>query len=214
MIPSHHHRPKGAPLNVATGSLRGLGGTSVFTSYNPSVIREIHGAVSERSNSAFSLGTDRDRESGYIEPVPSVSSVGQSIADKAAQSVLGTVIAGQKTIAQKVAEINAALRLKIQSQLAAGATVNVANPSDTNVPTIARPTPIQTPPATPTATINNTGTKTMSLDLGSLIGGLGSAYINARYSTPPPPTILPSAPIAATPAFSAYDTATDFWDHW
>ena len=38
------------------------------------------------------------------------------------------------------------------------------------------------------------GTQTMSLDLGNLLGTLGSSYIQARYGQPQPPTILPGAP--------------------
>jgi len=61
------------------------------------------------------------------------------------------------------------------------------------------------------------GTQTMSLDLGNLLGNLGSQYISARWGTPSaPPTIMPGAPygnqtivaqgpragIATTPAFA------------
>lgn len=43
------------------------------------------------------------------------------------------------------------------------------------------------------------GTQTMSLDLGNLLGTLGSSYIQARYGQPQPPTILPGAPYGNQP---------------
>ena len=44
------------------------------------------------------------------------------------------------------------------------------------------------------------GTQTMSLDLGNLLGTLGSSYIQARWGTPPPPpTIMPGAPYGNQP---------------
>ena len=54
------------------------------------------------------------------------------------------------------------------------------------------------------------GTQTMSLDLGNLLGTLGSQYISTRYGQPRPPAILqptivaqgPSAGIAPTPALA------------
>ena len=54
------------------------------------------------------------------------------------------------------------------------------------------------------------GTQTMSLDLGNLLGTLGSQYIETRYGQPRPPAILqptivaqgPAAGIAPTPALA------------
>jgi hypothetical protein len=44
------------------------------------------------------------------------------------------------------------------------------------------------------------GTQTMSLDLGNLLGNLGSQYISARWGTPSaPPTIMPGAPYGNQP---------------
>ena len=44
------------------------------------------------------------------------------------------------------------------------------------------------------------GTQTMSLDLGNLLGNLGSQYISARWGTPKPPTpIMPGAPYGNQP---------------
>ncbi len=44
------------------------------------------------------------------------------------------------------------------------------------------------------------GTNTMSLDLGNLLGNLGSQYISARWGTPSaPPTIMPGAPYGNQP---------------
>ena len=43
------------------------------------------------------------------------------------------------------------------------------------------------------------GTQTMSLDLGNLLGTLGSSYIQARYGQPQPPLILPGAPYGTPP---------------
>lgn len=54
------------------------------------------------------------------------------------------------------------------------------------------------------------GTQTMSLDLGNLLGTLGSQYISARYGQPPVPQVMaptfqaqgPAAGIAPTPALA------------
>lgn len=54
------------------------------------------------------------------------------------------------------------------------------------------------------------GTQTMSLDLGNLLGNLGSQYISARWGQPPTPQVMaptfqaqgPLAGLAATPALA------------
>ena len=54
------------------------------------------------------------------------------------------------------------------------------------------------------------GTQTMALDLGNLLGTLGSQYISARYGQPPVPQVMaptfqaqgPAAGIAPTPALA------------
>ena len=54
------------------------------------------------------------------------------------------------------------------------------------------------------------GTQTMSLDLGNLLGNLGSQYISARWGQPPVPQVMaptiqaqgPAAGIATTPALA------------
>lgn len=54
------------------------------------------------------------------------------------------------------------------------------------------------------------GTQTMSLDLGNLLGTLGSQYIQARYGQPPVPQVMaptfqaqgPAAGVAPTPALA------------
>lgn len=43
------------------------------------------------------------------------------------------------------------------------------------------------------------GTKTMSLDLGNLLGNLGSQYISARYGQPRPPAIMQPTIVAQGP---------------
>ena len=71
------------------------------------------------------------------------------------------------------------------------------------------------------------GTQTMSLDLGNLLGTLGSSYIQARYGQPQPPTILPGAPygnqtivaqgpragVAATPVDTLYEMGKDGYEY-
>ena len=54
------------------------------------------------------------------------------------------------------------------------------------------------------------GTQTMSLDLGNLLGNLGSQYISARWGTPPVPQVMAptfqaQGPIAAQPANQVLD---------
>ena len=67
------------------------------------------------------------------------------------------------------------------------------------------------------------GTQTMSLDLGNLLGTLGSSYIQARYGGPRQPQVMaptirpqgPSAGVAAQPVFldTLPEMASDVYDY-
>jgi len=65
----------------------------------------------------------------------------------------------------------------------------------------------QTQPHVPTTTTTTTGG---SMDLGSIITDLGTAYINSRYPTPTP--VSTTAPIPVQPAYDLFDAGSDVID--